>query len=63
MRLLRREAVSEKAGLSRSAIYAGMAGGMFPKPVKIGEKAVAWSEAEIEHGLREACRRATRRRR
>ena len=48
MRLLRREAVTEKTGLSRSAISAGMQAGTFPKQVKIGEKAAAWSEAEID---------------
>ena len=48
MRLLRREAVTEKTGLSRSAIYAGMDAGTFPKSVKISEKTVGWLESEID---------------
>ena len=48
MRLLRREEVSQKVGLSRSAIYERMAKGIFPKPVVLGPKCVAWPEPEIE---------------
>ena len=43
-RLLRLDAVREITGLSRSTIYADLA---FPRPVKIGERAVAWLEDEI----------------
>jgi prophage regulatory protein len=44
-RLLRLESVKEITGLSRSTIYADPS---FPKPCKIGERAVAWVEEEIE---------------
>ena len=44
-RLLRLDAVKELTGLSRSTIYADA---NFPKPVKIGERAVAWVEHEIK---------------
>ena len=43
-RLLRLDAVKEITGRSRSAIYADP---IFPRPVKIGERAVAWVEDEI----------------
>jgi prophage regulatory protein len=39
--------VEMKTGKSRSEIYADMAEGKFPKPVRIGERAVAWRESEI----------------
>ena len=35
-------------GLSRSGTYEAIERGDFPKPVKIGPRAVAWIESEIE---------------
>jgi prophage regulatory protein len=43
-RLIRLSAVKEITGRSRSTIYADPS---FPRPVKIGERAVAWVEDEI----------------
>ena len=43
-RLLRLPAVKQITGLSRSTIYADPS---FPRSVKIGERAVAWVEDEI----------------
>lgn len=43
-KLMRLQAVKETTGLSRSSIYADSS---FPKPVKIGERAVAWVEDEV----------------
>ena len=43
-----RAEVSRRVGLGRSAIYAMMARGDFPRPYKISAKCVRWSEAEIE---------------
>ena len=37
-----------RTGKSRSSIYQGINDGTFPKPVRIGPRAVAWIEAEIE---------------
>lgn len=45
-------------GLRRSAIYAAVARGDFPKPVKLGPRASAWLSDEI-HAWLEA-RRAER---
>lgn len=45
--LMRRPAVLLMTGLSRSALYAQMQAGCFPRPVRIGARAVAWREADI----------------
>ncbi len=50
-KLLRRPAVEETCGLSRSAIYAAMDRGDFPRPVRIGKRAVAWPSSRIENWL------------
>ena len=46
-RLLRREEVEERTGLSRSAIYRLMRAHQFPTPIKIGTRAVRWPQSEI----------------
>ncbi|ABM17751.1 helix-turn-helix transcriptional regulator [Marinobacter nauticus] len=52
-RMLRRKEVEAITGRSRSAIYEGMAAGTFPKPVKIGARAVAWPESAIRNWIAE----------
>jgi prophage regulatory protein len=47
-RFIRRKTVEQKTGLGRAQIYENMARGTFPRPVRIGERAVAWVEAEID---------------
>ncbi len=46
-KILRRPDVERITGLSRSTLYAMMAEGTFPKPVKLGKRAVGWREADI----------------
>ena len=46
-RICRLPDVKAQTGLSRSTLYAMMADGRFPKPMKLGERAVGWAEAEI----------------
>ena len=46
--LLRRTDVEQRTGLKRSAIYARMKEGAFPKSVPLGGRSVAWVEEEIE---------------
>ncbi len=46
-RILRRPDVEAATGLSRSAIYAGMKVGSFPRPVSLGPKAVGWRTSDI----------------
>lgn len=48
---LRRPAVEAATGLSRSSIYAMMDTGDFPRPVRIGKRAVAWPQSAIEDWL------------
>ena len=45
--ILRRPAVEQLVGLGRSTIYAMIAEGTFPKPVKLGKRAVGWRESDI----------------
>jgi prophage regulatory protein len=51
--ILRLPRVKIKAGLSRSSIYAAVAQGKFPKPIKLQVRAVGWLESEIEEWIRE----------
>ena len=51
-RLLRRSDVERRTGLGRSAFYAHMAAGTFPRPYSLGGQAVRWSAAEIEEWCR-----------
>ena len=46
-RILRRPAVEERSGLGRSTIYDYMARGLFPQPIRLGERAVGWRESDI----------------
>ncbi|MBZ0103106.1 MAG: AlpA family transcriptional regulator [Thermoanaerobaculia bacterium] len=48
VRLLRRAEVERRTGLGRSSLYALMSCGDFPRPARLGARAVGWSEAEIE---------------
>jgi prophage regulatory protein len=47
-RILRRQLVEAQTGLSRSKIYDLVAREQFPRPIKIGARAVGWVEADIE---------------
>ncbi len=46
--ILRLPGVKQKTGQSRSTIYDKVQRGEFPAPVKIGERAVGWVEAEVD---------------
>lgn len=50
-RHLRRTAVQDITGLSRSAIYDLMQKGQFPRPVRLTGKAVGWPESVIAEWL------------
>jgi len=49
--ILRRPQVETRTGLSRSTIYAMMAEGVFPKPIRLGKRAVGWPESVISEWL------------
>ncbi|WP_348984600.1 AlpA family phage regulatory protein [Aliiroseovarius sp. S2029] len=40
--------MEQLVGLSRSTLYAMMAEGTFPKPIKLGKRAVGWRAIDIE---------------
>lgn len=46
--LLRLPEVEKATGKRRSAIYAEIQAGNFPRPVKIGPRASAWVAAEVQ---------------
>lgn len=45
--VLRRADVERATGLPRSTLYELMARGTFPKPIRLGARAVGWLETEI----------------
>ena len=52
-RALRLREVISRVGMSRTWIYDRVAEGEFPAPVKIGQRASAWLESEVNEWLRE----------
>lgn len=52
-RILRLPAVTALTGLSRSTIYLRMAARRFPRPVRLGDRAVGWIESEVHQWLEE----------
>lgn len=50
-RILRRPEVEHLTGIKKSFIYVLMQKGEFPKPVKIGERAVGWRTTDIQKWL------------
>ena len=49
--ILRRKQVEKRTGLSRSTIYLRIQENNFPRPIKLGARAVGWLENEIEAWL------------
>ena len=47
-KLLKLRAVIERTSLSRSSIYNMARRGMFPQPLALGDKRVAWNSAEVD---------------
>ena len=46
--ILRRKDIENQFGLSRLTIYAMIANGRFPKPVKLGHRAVGWRSDDLQ---------------
>jgi prophage regulatory protein len=51
--ILRRPEVEKRSGLSRSTIYLYMTEGRFPRPVRLGKRAVGWRDSDIRRWLDE----------
>jgi len=49
--IYRRTDIEKQFGISRAGIYNMMAEGRFPKPVKLGERAVGWLEEDLKNWL------------
>jgi prophage regulatory protein len=60
-KMLRRPAVEEMTGLSRTGIYDRMNDGTFPRAVKIGKAAVAWPESVIQKWIQDRIDEGTKR--
>lgn len=59
-RILRIPQVIAKVGLGRSTIYGLMKDGSFPQSIKLGAKAVGWSENDLNAWLGK-CKSASQR--
>jgi prophage regulatory protein len=46
-KVYRLKAVEAFTGKKRSALYSDIAQGKFPKPLRVGERAVAWLEQDL----------------
>jgi prophage regulatory protein len=53
--ILRLTLLRKKVGLGTSSIYQMMAEGRFPRPRKIGKRAVGWLESDIDQWLLSRC--------
>ena len=47
-RILKLPNVLDRTGKTRSPIYADIQQGLFPRPIKLGARAVGWPEHEVE---------------
>lgn len=47
-RLIRAQVVRDRTGFGKSWIYSLIAAGKFPKPISLGDRAVAWLESDID---------------
>lgn len=65
--ILRRKQVEERTGLSRASIYAktrlnparpGDFDANFPKPIRLGGRAVGWVESEVNGWIAEQVRKS-----
>ena len=41
----------DDTGLGRTTVYEQMATGRFPRPIKLGERAVGWLEDDIQNWI------------
>ena len=48
-RLYRLKEILDRIPISKSAWYAGIKAGKFPKPVKLGPRTSCWRESDLAH--------------
>jgi len=56
-RILRRPEVEAQCGFKRAHLYKLIDEGKFPRPVRIGVRAVGWGSVEIEQWIAEQLQR------
>ena len=47
-RMMRLKSITKNLVIPRSSLYAQIKDGVFPRPVPIGDRAVAWPQYEVE---------------
>ena len=57
-RLIRLPELITLVGLKRAAIYKAIRSNEFPRPIKIGLRAVAWDSRSVDSWIREKIERA-----
>ncbi|KHN52936.1 transcriptional regulator [Dickeya fangzhongdai] len=58
-RILRRTEVEAKTGFKRAHIYNLMKEGRFPKPARLGIRAVGWDSVEIDQWINDRLKERT----
>lgn len=53
--ILRLPAVKSRTGLSRSTIYLRISQGTFPRPIRLGDRAVGWLDTTIDQWIQSCC--------
>ena len=48
MKILRRDDVLDRIGLSRSSLYNMVRAGRFPAPMRLGQRAVGWRLSDVD---------------
>ena len=56
--ILRLPALKSRTGLSRSQLYLLIAQDLFPKQIRLGERAVGWLEDDVERWLQDQVRQS-----
>ena len=52
-RFLRMSQVQARTGLSRTTIRRWVKQGLFPPPIRLGERVLGWIEAEVDQWIRD----------
>jgi prophage regulatory protein len=52
-RLIRLDEVKQRTGLTRSTLYAKIRSGLFPKPISLTSRCVAWLDSEVDAWIAE----------
>lgn len=59
MEFLRMKEVCERVGFCRSTLYKLMSENKFPQPIKIGDRAIAWTDDTITEWMQQRIDQST----